>query len=76
MILRRFTANLRRQDWTAVAVELVVVVIGVFLGVQASNWNQARADAQLGRDYAKRLVHDLDADLADVRAEGPITPPS
>lgn len=70
MILRRVAANFRRQDWTAVAVELIVVVLGVFIGVQASNWNQARADAQLGRDYAKRLVHDLDADLAGVRAEG------
>ncbi|MFO1506275.1 MAG: hypothetical protein U1F23_04245 [Lysobacterales bacterium] len=70
MILRRVAANFRRQDWTAVAVELVVVVLGVFIGVQASNWNQARADAQLGRDYTKRLVHDLDADLAGVRAEG------
>ncbi|MBS0431538.1 MAG: hypothetical protein JSS21_03910 [Proteobacteria bacterium] len=70
MILRRITANFRRQDWTAVAVELIVVVLGVFIGLQASNWNQARADAQLGRDYAKRLRHDLDADLAGVRAEG------
>lgn len=70
MILRRITANFRRQDWTAVAVELVVVVLGVFIGVQASNWNQARADAQLGRNYAQRLIHDLNADLAGVRAEG------
>lgn len=70
MILRRVAANFRSQDWTAVAVELIVVVVGVFIGVQASNWNQARADAQLGRDYAKRLVHDLDADLAGVSAEG------
>ena len=37
MILRRITANFRRQDWMAVAVELVVVVVlGVFIGVQAS----------------------------------------
>lgn len=36
MILRRITANFRRQDWMAVAVELVVVVLGVFIGVQAS----------------------------------------
>lgn len=70
MILRRVTANFRRQDWTAVAVELVVVVLGVFIGVQASNWNQARADAQLGRDYARRLIQDLDVDLDGIRAQG------
>lgn len=42
MILRRLTANLRRQDWTAVAIELVIVVLGVFIGMQVSNWNAAR----------------------------------
>lgn len=36
MILRRITANFRRQDWMAVGVELVVAVLGVFIGVQAS----------------------------------------
>lgn len=35
MILRRITANFRRQDWTAVAVELLIVVVGVFIGLQA-----------------------------------------
>ena len=69
MILRRITANFRRQDWMAVGIELVIVILGVFIGIQVSNWNQARADAQLGQDYAKRLAHDLDTDLAGVRAE-------
>jgi hypothetical protein len=36
MILRRITANFLRQDWMAVAIELVVVVLGVFIGAQAS----------------------------------------
>jgi hypothetical protein len=69
MILRRMTANFRKQDWTAVAVELVVVVLGVFIGLQASNWNAAQADARLGRDYVKRLTRDLDENLAGVRAQ-------
>jgi hypothetical protein len=36
MILRRITANFRHQDWMAVGIELVVVVLGVFIGAQAS----------------------------------------
>lgn len=35
MILRRVVANFRGQEWTAVAIEPVVVV-GVFIGVQGS----------------------------------------
>lgn len=41
-MLRRIAANFRRQDWTAVAVELLIVVLGVFIGMQVSNWNAAR----------------------------------
>ncbi|MEO8742334.1 MAG: hypothetical protein ABI365_03995 [Lysobacteraceae bacterium] len=69
MIFRRFAGNLRKQDWTAVVVELVVVVLGVFIGLQASNWNAAQADARLGSDYVARLTLDLDENLAAVQSE-------
>lgn len=44
MILRRLTENLRVQNWTAIAIEFVIVVIGVFVGTQVANWNQERLD--------------------------------
>ncbi len=59
MILRRVTANFRRQDWTAVVVELVVVVLGVFIGLQASNWNEDRETNQKAADFTQRLRSDL-----------------
>lgn len=31
-MLRRIAANLRRQDWTAVAIELAVVDVGTNIG--------------------------------------------
>lgn len=46
MILRRLTANVKAQNWTAIAIEFVIVVIGVFIGTQVSNWNQARVERQ------------------------------
>jgi hypothetical protein len=58
-ILRRAIQSLCRQDWTAVLVELAVVVLGVFIGVQASNWN---ADAETERKselFTERLKSDL-----------------
>ncbi|MEO5596812.1 MAG: hypothetical protein ABIQ97_06650 [Lysobacteraceae bacterium] len=60
---------MRKQDWTAVVVELVVVVLGVFIGLQASNWNAEQADSRLGRDYVARLTHDLEDNLASVQSE-------
>jgi hypothetical protein len=43
MILRRIATAFRRQDWFTVAVETMIVVFGVFIGLQVSNWNEARA---------------------------------
>jgi len=65
MILRRFTVQLRRQDWTAVVIELVVVVAGVFIGLQASNWNQQREMDQKGAHFAESLK----AESAGVRGD-------
>lgn len=59
MIFRRFAGNLRRQDWTAVVVELVVVVAGVFIGLQASNWNTDRETDAKAAIYTQHLSDDL-----------------
>ena len=59
MILRRLTANFRKQDWTAVTVELVIVVLGVFIGMQVSNWNQERVTDQQAAVFTARLKTDL-----------------
>lgn len=40
MIIRRAIDVLGCRDWASVAVETVVVEIGVFIGMQASNWNE------------------------------------
>lgn len=59
MIVRHTIAKLRSQDWVAVLVELVVVVLGVFLGVQASNWNADREQARKSAVFTERLKDDL-----------------
>ena len=63
MILRRLTENLKQQHWTAIAIELVILVLGVFIGMQVSNWNQTLAEKRLGRAYTARLTADLEHDL-------------
>jgi hypothetical protein len=48
MILRRVIAHFRKQEWTAISLDFVIVVVGVFVGLQVNNWNEARSDqAQL-----------------------------
>jgi hypothetical protein len=63
MILRRLTANLRAQNWTAIAIDFVIVVLGVFLGIQASNWNQQRVERAATRQMLAQLVPELRSQL-------------
>jgi hypothetical protein len=44
MLMRRVVEQFRHQHWMAIAIDLVIVVLGVFLGIQASNWNEARIE--------------------------------
>ena len=60
---------MKRHNWAGVFIELAIVVVGVFIGLQVNNWNQARADAQLGQDYVKRLTRDLQENLTGLREE-------
>ena len=43
MILRRIMEHVRAQNWTAVGLDFLIVVLGVFIGIQVANWNEARA---------------------------------
>jgi hypothetical protein len=61
MILRRLTGNLRAQNWTAIAIEFAIVVIGVFVGTQVSNWNQGR----LEKAQTSRMLEQIRPELAD-----------
>jgi hypothetical protein len=68
MILRRLAQNLKTQNWTAITIEFVLLVLGVFLGIQVANWNQDRVDERRGRTHAIRLGNDLEQDLASRKA--------
>jgi hypothetical protein len=68
MILRRVIAHFRRQEWTAIAIDFVIVVAGVFVGIQVANWNQREADQRRAQAYTERLAADLGNDLAARRA--------
>lgn len=63
MILRRITEHVKAQNWFAVGIDFLIVVVGVFIGIQMANWNDARVDEGRARAYLERISLDLDADL-------------
>jgi hypothetical protein len=70
MLLRRVAEHAKAQNWFAVALDFLIVVIGVFIGIEVANWNQTRQDRQEERRYYGQLLVDLRDDLGTLaRAE-------
>ena len=38
MILRRFMQHVKEQNWFAVGLDVIVVIVGIFLGMQVQQW--------------------------------------
>ena len=64
MIMRRLARSLKDQNWMAIAVEFVLLVLGVFLGIQVANWNEERADRAAESRHLEEIAEDLRADIA------------
>lgn len=50
MILRRLADAITEQNWFTVVLEVLIVVVGIFIGLQVDDWNQTR------KDTAKEMV--------------------
>jgi hypothetical protein len=59
MILRRIIEHVKNQHWTAVWIDLVIVILGVFIGTQVSNWNTDWETSKKAAIFSDRLQGDL-----------------
>jgi hypothetical protein len=69
MLFRRLSQSLLAQNWMAISIEFVLLVAGVYLGIQAANWNETRHDRAIEREYLQRLYDDMTGSLADYDAD-------
>ena len=65
MLLKRVAQGIRSRDWFTVFVELMVLIVGVFLGLQVDDWNQRRLDRIEEQYYLDRLGRDLERSLSE-----------
>lgn len=63
MILRRFTKHITEQNWFAVTLDVLVVIVGIYLGLQVTNWQEDLKDDVTSRQYLQRLNDDLASDV-------------
>ncbi len=55
MILRRFMKHAKEQNWFAVGLDVIVVIVGIFLGLQVQVWNEGRKERVDEKIYLNRL---------------------
>lgn len=59
MLLRRISRHVTEQNWFAVGIDFLIVVVGVFVGIQVSNWNDERAERHHEQELLARLYEDF-----------------
>jgi len=67
MILRRVMEHVRTQNWTAVVLDFLIVVMGILIAFQITEWNGARRDRRDERRYLAELTRDLSVNTARAR---------
>ena len=63
MILRRITEHVKAQNWTAVALDFIIVVVGVFIGIQVANWNETQANKRGLTSSLQRLDKEVSQNI-------------
>lgn len=62
MIIRTLINHLKTQNWLAAGVDLIIVIAGIFLGLQANEWNEQRRAEEQEVIYLERLLVNLEND--------------
>lgn len=55
MILRSITKHVKAQNWFAVGIDFLIVIVGVFIGIQVANWNEAQTERRILNDQLSSL---------------------
>lgn len=66
MLLRSVTKHIKDQNWFAVWVDFIIVVVGVFVGIQVANWNDSQKEQQRASEYLARIKVELVANQEDM----------
>ena len=66
MIIKRIVNRFRVQDWTALFAELVIVIAGIFIAIQADRWWEQQDDLRQEQVYIERLAEDIRRDISNI----------
>ena len=60
MLLRHISAHIRGENWFAVVLDLLIVVVGLFLGLQIDTWWEGQKEARIEFTYLQEIREDFE----------------
>src|SRR5210317_368464 len=66
MILRRLMQHVKEQNWFAVGLEVIVVIVGIFLGMQVTEWNDKQKLKSEEVYFLQRLKQEISENIERV----------
>jgi hypothetical protein len=67
MILRRITQHVKDQNWFAVGLDFFIVVAGILIALQITNWSEEHENRASERQIIDRLYADFEALSSDTQ---------
>jgi hypothetical protein len=64
MLLRRLTQHFKEQNWFAVGLDFLIVVSGIYIGLQVDAWRVSQNERVMEGQYLERLLVDMEASVA------------
>jgi len=62
MLLRRITKHVTEQNWFAVFIDFFIVVVGILIAFQITNWSQAKDERIREQQIIMDMLNDLEID--------------
>jgi len=70
MLLRTLTKHVNDQNWFAVIIDFIIVVFGVFIGIQVANWNDLQALHNKETQLLSELKNEIEMGISITKHKG------
>jgi hypothetical protein len=65
MLLRRITEHVKEQNWFAVVLDFIIVIVGILIAFQITNWNDERNT----KVVELATIEQIEIEFTEIRAE-------
>ena len=66
MLLRRFVRHITDQNWFAVGLDVIIVISGIFIGMQLNEWDEKRIEKQQEHIFLTQLKLDIEHVISSI----------